>query len=295
MRRVLIYLIFFILSFSIPVQARSIIKEQPKSVVIRVGETVEFTCKPSVKGCKFQWYKSLNKKKWKKVPRAKHKCLKLNITDDKYDKTYFRCRVSYNNKTYYSKSAKLKISYELDNPYILRGVIDTNIRHKDGILYVYSTDSYFNKYMKRAIRQINKNCGKMFQWTYNLKNADIIVIGYYWGQATKDEYFDSGLAEYLNSEKAKLHAAVAYYHLAKKRNIIAVNKANAIFKYYGEGVMIHELGHCIGLDHTDESSVMQPVAYTNTMTKYDIKQFKRCHTALKESVSHAAIDSKNMK
>lgn len=288
MRRVLIYLIFFILVFSMPIQAKSIIKEQPESVVTRIGETVEFTCKTSVKGCKFQWYESLNKKKWKKVPEAKHKYLKLNITDGEYDKTYFRCRVSYKNRKYYSKFAKLKISYELSNPCIHEGIIETNVRHKDGIMYIYSTDLSFNYAIKDAIDQINMKCGKMFQMTYNINNADIIVIGYYYGKATTNEYISTGIAKYLNSEKNSLNGAVAYYHSGKKRNIIAVNKANVVFDYLGEGIIIHELGHCLGLDHTNENSIMQPIIANNTMTRYDIEQFKYSRTVLNESVSLAA-------
>lgn len=265
------------------------ITEQPKSQYTRLSGNVVMTVKAKGDGLRYRWYvKKGVKKKYVKVSyetsrRIVIRCDKTSMSGWKY-----KCRIKdkYGN-IMWSNPAKItitdigaKYTYQLDVSYIADLFMP---KAADGYCYVYCYNKKYANQIKSAINIINQQIGKLFIYTPTAAIADIVVIGY------DNNYVDNNIfligtdREFIEHEG--YYAAAVAFNAGSYHYLIGINHSYVKNLTDAEirGIIIHELGHCVGLEHSNN---INDIMYaknngTDVLSKNDIKLFKRARKIVK--------------
>lgn len=198
----------------------------------------------------------------------------------------YRCKVTSKTtgKSTYSKSARLIITdikrqYGYDLPdNATKGLLRPIA--VDGYIYVSSYNSRYIDEIKGACSYINKATGlNCFIYTKDRHIADIIVMDWNSDKFTQNNmYTRLSAADLLRSKEAKLWAGVTFSNMNEEHFLIALNRKYlcCYFRKTIIAILVHELGHCIGIPHSNDSkSIMHAIAYNYVMTNTDKVDFIR--------------------
>ena len=279
------------------------IRRQPQTVFTRISGEVEFAVKTSGKNLSYRWYvKRVGEKRWRKT-KYKTRTMKFEATANKSGRLY-RCKVTNKTtgKSTYSKSARLIVTdierrygYELPEE-ITRGLLRPLA--VDGYIYVSSYNSRYVDEIKGACAYINKTTGlKCFIYTKDRHIADIIVMDWNSNKYTPNNmYTKLDTANLLRSAEAKSWAGVTFGDgVTGEHFLVALNRR--YLRYYDYelimAIITHELGHCLGIAHSDDpKSIMHSLISNYSMTKTDKADFIRQIKVIKNMTGGKSGNSK---
>lgn len=233
------------------------------------------------KSSRYQWYVKKNTKKWKKLKGENKRKLTL-ICNKKMNGYRFKCKL----KKKWSKSEKLIIT-DIGKRY-QRSIKPNEVegmflpKCADGYCYVYCTNKNFSKEVKKAISIVNKNIGRTFIYTDSPHIADIIIQPWYGNILNDSIWLKENEIDYIKANSDGILGA-AFLH-KQLFYLICVNYYDLEdMDDYCWAVIIHELGHCIGVKHsTNKKSIMYYTISDNVkMIKEDIQAFKKRRSILK--------------
>ena len=232
------------------------------------------------KSKKYQWYVKKNKR-WKKIKGENRRKLTL-LCNKKMNGYRYRCKLAKK----YSKSEKLVIT-DIGKRY-QRSINKNEIKGlfmpkcADGYCYVHCTSKLLVNQTRQSIDIINNTIGRTFIYTDSPHIADIIIE-----KCSNDILHDSiwlrdNEIDQIR-ENGKFWAGVTF-SLESIHYLVLIN----ISYTYGrddicKSVIIHELGHCIGVGHSkDSTSIMYEYCIGVTkMNPSDIYNFKKQRKKIK--------------
>lgn len=290
----------FIVLFSTQYFAKITIKEQPKSQCTRLGGNIVLIVKAKAKNrLRYQWYVSEDgRNSWHKVPYETSRRIVVRCDKTKMNGWYYRCKIKekYQNVKW-SKSAKItitdigvKYSYELDSDDV-RGLFMP--KAADGYCYVYCYNKTFSKQTKNAIETINKAIGKTFVYTPTAAIADIVIVDQNNTTLKNNMFLKDGEIDIVNKNGNTWMAAT--FNINSIHYLITLNSWY-LYLYWGkpvESVIIHELGHCVGLNHSESPQDIMYHIYNGNykMTKNDIINFKNARQLVRNIGKHVATEN----
>lgn len=273
-----------------------IITKQPVKQYTRHSGRVVFSVEAKGDQLTYQWYVKKTDK-WGKVKKIKHSNEKTLTVDCRYRMNgwKYRCLVkdAHGNEKW-SKSAKLVIT---DKGKKYRRSIATEAisgmffpKSADKYCYVYPYYSHYKKEIRKAIDRINETIGMTFIYTESPHIADIVISDY-----TNNRLRDSMWL--ISNEIALVRkygdewAGVAfsdpdmgcYYLVLLNHSYLDTLEVKNI-----QAIVMHELGHCIGLEHSyfNPDDIMAEVCNGNpVMTENDIKRFKQQRKMLRNIIN----------
>lgn len=278
--RLMVVFVLLIISSSI-CEAKIIINKQPKSQHSRISGEVEFTVDATGKNIRYQWYYSQDKKKtWHKLKyqTSRSMIVRCNKSNRGY---YYGCRMKDAYGKYkttkpvrvYITDIGKKYSYSID-----KGNIKNLFYPKaaDGYCYIYCHDRTYEQQVIDSIKIINKNVGTTFIYTRTGCIADITIFDFYDNYVEENLWFKQAEKFHIN-QNGDRWAGVTFN---EDGVCYLVGLNNRYFNYVIDdairAVIIHELGHCIGINHsTNENDIMYHISRSDDkMSKNDIKKFK---------------------
>lgn len=256
----LIVVLFFI--FPIKVDA---------SVYTRSSGSVTIT---APKSKSYQWYVKKNER-WKKIKGEDERNITL-LCSKTMNGYRYRCRL--NNKKW-SKSEKLVIT-DIGKRY--QRSIDKEKANglfipkcADGYCFVHCTNKVLSVRVKNAIDILNSQIGRTFIYTDSPHIADIVIQRWNGKKIADSIWLKSNEIDEIK-KNGELWAGVTFSEDGL-HYLICIN-SNCMYysNSYCHSVIIHELGHCIGIGHSqDKNSIMYPTARMKCkMTQNDIIAFK---------------------
>ena len=247
--------------------------KQPGIKKTRMGGQVTYNI--VVKGGKlhYQWQYSKGKNsEWINIKGANTKNFTTNtITEENFNWRY-RCIIK--SKTTEKKVITDVVSPIVTNKDLKREHIDNKYTRgllqplfKDGYVYVCGAYTLYNKYLKIAVDMLDSLTKGLFVYTENSNIADIIVVDYDNGIIYPETipYFrnDPTVSRDLVSKDAEGWVGVSFSddntfeHYLVALNRSWVNYYLNLEERYIVYIILHELGHCIGIGHSkDPQSVM---------------------------------------
>ena len=302
---------FFLLlaaCFGVKVEAKEVkpitITRQPYNQYTRHSGTVTFILKAKGKDLTYQWYVRKSDK-WKKIKKVKHSdesSFTLECTR-KMNGWKFRCLVKdrYGNEKW-SKSAKLTIT-DKGKPY-QRSITSDAIsgmflpKSADNYCYVYSYYSWYKREIKKAIEIINDTIGMTFIYTDSPHIADIVVADYE-DNKLRDSMWLLSNEIALVKKYGDEWAGVAFSDPGMYLHYLVLlnrNYCNCLRSKNIQALVMHELGHCIGLSHSyfNKKDIMAPEGLGDpVMTKNDIERFSRQRSILRD-IMNTKLKNKNI-
>lgn len=227
------------------------------------------------KSKKYQWYVKKNKR-WKKIKGENRRKITL-LCNKKMNGYRYRCKLAKK----YSKSEKLIIT-DIGKRY-QRSISKEEIKGlfmpkcADGYCYVHCTSKLLVNQTRQSLDIINKNIGRTFIYTDSPHIADIIIEKW-----TKENMLNDSI--WLKDNEIDQIRNNGYFWAGVTFSMESIHYLVCINLNYVYGrddicksVIIHELGHCIGLGHsTNRTSIMYETCLGVTkMSKLDIINFKK--------------------
>lgn len=257
-------IIFIVLFLIFPVKASA-------TIYTRSSGYVTIT---APKSKSYQWYVKKNER-WKKIKGENRRNLTL-LCSKKMNGYRYRCRL--NNKKW-SKSEKLVITdigkrYQRSiNKEKAKGLFIPKCA--DGYCFVHCTNKALSVRVKNAIDILNDKIGRTFIYTDSPHIADIIIQRWSGSRLNDSIWLKSNEIDEIK-KNGKPWAGVAFSEDGL-HYLICINNDYAYYSNsYCHSIIIHELGHCIGIGHSqDKKSIMYPIAQMKCrMTQNDILTFK---------------------
>lgn len=240
------------------------------TIYTRSSGTVTIT---APKSKSYQWYVKKNKR-WKKIKGENRRNLTL-LCCKKMNGYRYRCKL--NNK--WSKSEKLVIT-DIGKRY-QRSIDKEKAKGlfipkcADGYCYVHCTNKHLAIRVKKAIDYVNGKIGRTFIYTDSPHIADIIVVRWSGNKLSDSIWLQSDEIDQI-TKNGKGWAGVTF----SEEGLHYLVCINSYYTYYNDSycksVIVHELGHCIGIGHSpDKNSIMYYISKTKcSMTQSDIETFK---------------------
>ena len=278
--RMFMILVIIVLSCMV-CDAKIVITKQPKSQNSRLSGEVDFTVEAEGKNIKYQWYVSKdNKKTFHKIKYQTSRTLTVRCKKSN-NGYYYRCKMKDSSgDSKMSKSVRIyvtdlkrKYQYKIDKSN-LYGMFYP--KAADGYCYVYCHDRTYEQYVIDAINIINKKIGKTFIYTKTGAISDIVIFDFYDTYVSENMWFKDNEKYYINTMGNQWAGATFNYDGINY--LVGLN--GNYFDFVMDGIIratiIHELGHCIGLDHSPKKNdIMYYMVQSNDrMSKNDIKRFK---------------------
>lgn len=300
-RGIKLMIVLMLLMLISPVcEAKIVINKQPKSQYSRISGEVTFTVDANGENLKYQWYVSRDKKRtWHKIQYQTSRsiivrCSKLNKG------YYYRCYIK-------DSSGKHKITkpvriYITDIGKIYSYLIDKENTNNlfypkvaDGYCYVYCHDRTYEQQVIDAIKIINKNIGTTFIYTKTGCIADITIFNFY-DYYVEDNFWFRKFEKY-HINQSGYDWAGATFNEDGVHYLVGLN--SRYFDYIMDdairSVIIHELGHCIGVEHSNNrNDIMYHISkFNDKMSKNDIKMFKKQRMKIKTIGSIDVVTKKS--
>lgn len=288
-------LVIIVLSCGI-CDAKIIITKQPKSQNSRLSGEVDFTVEATGKNIKYQWYVSRDQKKtWHKIKHQTSRTITVRCKKSN-NGYYYRCRMKDASKQYKVSRAVRIYTTDINKQYQYK--INKNNafslfypKAADGYCYVYCHDRTYEQQVIDSINIINRNVGKTFIYTKTGAISDIVLFDFYDDQVEENMWFRNSETYHINTN-GKDWAGVTFNEDGI-HYLVGLN--SEYFSYVSDvtirSTIIHELGHCIGIDHSpNENDIMYyMVKHSDKMTKNDIKRFKCQRKLMRDMLSVNAI------
>ena len=261
-----IIIVFIVLFLIFPVKASA-------TIYTRSSGNVTIT---APKSKSYQWYVKKNER-WKKIKGENRRNLTL-LCSKKMNGYRYRCRL--NNKKW-SKSEKIVIT-DIGKRY-QRSIDKEKARGlflpkcADGYCFVHCTYKPLSIRVRKAIDIVNNKIGRTFVYTDSPHIADIIIQKWRGNKLYDSIWLKSNEIDIIK-KKGKEWAGVAFSEDSDGlHHLVCINTYYTDYdNSYYHAVIIHELGHCIGIGHSqDKKSIMYPIAQMKCrMTQNDILTFK---------------------
>ena len=257
-------LLFIVLFLLFPVKASA-------TVYTRSSGTVTIT---APKSKTYQWYVKKNKR-WKKIKGEDRRNLTL-LCSKRMNGYRYRCRL---NNIKWSKSEKIVVT-DIGKRY-QRSISVEDAKGlflpkcADGYCYVHCTNKNLSIKVRKAIDILNDKIGRTFIYTDSPHIADIIIQKWSGKRLSDSIWLKSDEIDEIN-KNGTLWAGVAF----SEEGLHYLVCLNSDYVYYSNSycysIIIHELGHCIGIGHSqDKNSIMYYIAKSKCkMTNQDIETFK---------------------
>ncbi len=228
----------------------------------------------------YQWYVK-KEKRWKKIKGENRRNITL-LCSKRMNGYRYKCKL---NKGW-SKSEKIVIT-DIGKRY-QRSINIENAKGlflpkcADGYCYVHCTNKALAKNVKKAIIIINNNIGRTFIYTDSPHISDIIIQRWSANKLNDSIWLKSDEIDSIRKD-GKLWGGVTFSKDGL-HYLVCINKDYTEYSdLYCKAVIIHELGHCIGITHSsDKNSIMYKTIYKYKMSMSDIAIFKAQRKKLRE-------------
>lgn len=300
-RGIKLMIVLMLLMLISPVcEAKIVINKQPKSQYSRISGEVTFTVEATGKNLKYQWYVSKDKRKtWHQIKYQTSKSIIIRCEKSNRG-YYYRCRILDASDRY--KTTKPVRVYVTDigkkYSYLIDKKRTKNLfypKAADGYCYVYCHDRTYEQQVIDAINIINKKIGTTFIYTKTGCIADIIIFNFYDYYVEDNIWFRELERYYIYMEGYDL--AGITFNDEGIHYLVGLN--SSYFDYIMDdairGVIIHELGHCIGVEHSNNrNDIMYYISsFNDKMSKNDIKMFKKQRVKIRNIGSVNVVSKKS--
>ena len=240
------------------------------NVYTRSSGTVTITAD---KAKEYQWYVKKDKR-WERVKGENRRSFTL-LCNKGMNGYRYRCRL---NKKKWSKTERIIVTdigrryHRKIKPEEVQGMFMPKCA--DGYCYVHCTNKTLAKHVRKAIDEITKKVGRLFIYTDSPHIADIIVQKWsgnilnesLWSKIDEPEViarYGHGWAGVTFSDKGLHHLVCVHTDYAY------------INDEYCRAIIMHELGHCIGITHNEEpGSIMHSQTNVWHLSTKDIERFR---------------------
>ena len=221
----------------------------------------------------YQWYVKKNKQ-WEKVKGGNRRHISILCGKSKNGYKY-RCKL----KKKWSKTEKIVVT-DVGKRYqrsidVKKAMGMFAPKCADGYCYVHCTNKALSKKVRKAIDLLNNRIGLTFIYTDSPHIADIIIQRWQAGKLTDSMWLRADEIDTVR-ENAAYWSGVTFsidglHYLVCVNGDYVSGRDNICYS-----VVMHELGHCIGIGHSnDPKSIMYYYCYgTIKMTQKDIENFR---------------------
>lgn len=221
----------------------------------------------------YQWY-VYNKKQWRKVKGGNYRSITILCGKNKNGYKY-KCKL----KKKWSKTERIVIT-DIGKRY-QRSIDGKKAKGMfmpkcaDGYCYVHCTNKAFSKKVQKSINILNSKIGLTFIYTDSPHIADIIIQKWQSGKLSDSIWLRDDEIDTIRENGAVWYGVT--FSIDGLHYLVCVNGDYLSGRdNYCYSVVMHELGHCIGIGHSsDKNSIMYN--YCNgsiQMTQKDIEDFK---------------------
>ena len=226
------------------------------------------------KSSEYQWYVNRGTK-WQKLTGKTARTLTITARKSMHGYRY-RCRI----KGKWTKAERLYIT-DMNAKY-WRDIVPIGgmfyPKCADGYCYIHAPDCADEA--KDAIRRINKQIGRTYIYTDSPHIADIVILEWHGTHLPDSMWLTGGEIPEIRQHGSEWVGVT--FSDNGLHYLICINAALEADPEYQVAVIMHELGHCLGLGHsTYHKSIMYESADKPYMTKRDIADFKRQRKLLK--------------
>lgn len=279
----------------------------PEVTYARLWKSATMETTATGDGLRFKWYEFRNGN-WKVVPNETSRSFSFRVSKNDEGRKFKLTVTDAYGKTVETNATTVVVSNrsgltvdDVGNK-TTRGLFQKN--EVDEYCYVYAAGTAFRKELQTAVETVNSAVGTLFVLTNDRSEADIVVMDAVPGSATfpkefseemrkfVNEYYAEGTAGYLwagvafSDDETRIHDYVLLNYIQMMKIAMVYDSSDA--RSIRSSIIIHELGHCVGIGHSkNEKDVMYGTfdGDNDEMTANDVAAFAKAKERVRKIAS----------